>query len=565
MRDFHPFMSHLRILRVLTPWLLLCALCYALGGVANAHPANVAGGRAKIASDGKFVMQARFDLLAYIVGQTPLRVADGPMNALLDGPPDALQKALKTAEAKFARETALKADNGAGTIDSIKFPTLAQVQDWRDNGLPPRLPVMLITEIKGHFPPGAKTISFGFPPVLGSFVFTEEVENQEPFTEGLDDGAFSTPFPLLTGFPAPTPQKPGESPAALYKPKKKTAAQTPKQTTAKTAATKPPIARANAQNAPLKPKVASAKPAPKSVAKPQATPRPKPATVAPLAPQKPASGSGTASAMKPQLRSPIAPPIAANSPALGSNKVPASPKNANANALKPAPLADAKATAGATENSVPSVTATEAPAEAPVEAPIVRAQATSPTWFALFGNFIERGYFHILPGGLDHILFVLGLFLLGTKLPALLKQITAFTVAHSLTLALAASGMVKVPAAIVEPLIALSIVFVAIENLSTTEVRPWRIMVIFAFGLVHGLGFAEVFENLGLTGSNFLTALLGFNIGVELGQLTVVALALLTVGWFRKREGYRKFVVVPASLAIAAVAAIWALQRVFLV
>ena len=173
------------------------------------------------------------------------------------------------------------------------------------------------------------------------------------------------------------------------------------------------------------------------------------------------------------------------------------------------------------------------------------------------------GYVHILPRGVDHILFVLGLFLLGSQLPALIKQITAFTLAHSLTLALAAAGLVRLPANIVEPLIALSIVFVAIENLTTKEVRPWRILVVFAFGLVHGLGFAEVFQELGLAGAGFFTALLGFNIGVELGQLSVVALALLAVGWLRGRTGYRKFVVVPASLAIAAVAAFWTLQRVF--
>jgi hydrogenase/urease accessory protein HupE len=172
------------------------------------------------------------------------------------------------------------------------------------------------------------------------------------------------------------------------------------------------------------------------------------------------------------------------------------------------------------------------------------------------------GFEHIVPEGLDHILFVLGLFLLGTRLKPLLWQITAFTVAHSLTLGLSLYGIVHLPSSIVEPVIAASIVFVAVENLFTAELKPWRPLVVFAFGLVHGLGFAGALKDLGLQRRDFLTALVGFNGGVELGQLFVVALALLAVGWLRSRPCYRRLVVVPASLLIAAVAMVWTIQRI---
>ena len=175
----------------------------------------------------------------------------------------------------------------------------------------------------------------------------------------------------------------------------------------------------------------------------------------------------------------------------------------------------------------------------------------------------RMGFTHILPQGLDHILFVLGLFLLGSNTMALVKQITAFTVAHSITLALTALGVIHLPGRIIEPIIALSIAFVAIENLFARDVRPWRTAVVFVFGLVHGMGFAEVFADAGLRGTGLLTALVSFNVGVELGQLAVVGLAFAVVGWFRKDPRYRQIVVMPASLLIALVAIFWTVQRTF--
>jgi hypothetical protein len=130
---------------------------------------------------------------------------------------------------------------------------------------------------------------------------------------------------------------------------------------------------------------------------------------------------------------------------------------------------------------------------------------------------------------------------------------------------LGASGFIVLPSAIVEPLIAASIVYVAIENLFTTRLHVWRLPVVFAFGLLHGLGFAGVLGEIGLPPDQFLASLLAFNLGVEAGQLSVVALAWLAVGWFRGNYKYHKWVAAPASLAIAAVAVFWVFDRTGLV
>ncbi len=170
-----------------------------------------------------------------------------------------------------------------------------------------------------------------------------------------------------------------------------------------------------------------------------------------------------------------------------------------------------------------------------------------------------------MPKGLDHILFVLGLFFLSTHLRPLLWQVTAFTLAHTVTLALGAMGWVTVPASIVEPLIAASITYVAIENVFTSGLSRWRPFVIFGFGLLHGLGFASVLGEFGIPDDQFFPALIAFNVGVELGQLTVISLAFLAVGmWFRNRPWYRSRISIPASLVIATIGAYWFFERVFL-
>ena len=157
---------------------------------------------------------------------------------------------------------------------------------------------------------------------------------------------------------------------------------------------------------------------------------------------------------------------------------------------------------------------------------------------------------------------MIGLFLLSTRLRTVLAQVTAFTVAHSITLGLSIYGIVALPPRVVEPLIALSIAYVAIENLITRELHAWRIGVVFLFGLLHGLGFAGVLRELGLPRGEFLTALLSFNLGVEFGQVSVIAAAALVTAPFVKGERYRRRVVVPASLAIAAVGIYWTVTRV---
>ena len=162
--------------------------------------------------------------------------------------------------------------------------------------------------------------------------------------------------------------------------------------------------------------------------------------------------------------------------------------------------------------------------------PMPRTETARQPWLTAFLDYVGIGYIHILPKGLDHILFVLGLFFFSLQLRPLIYQVTAFTVAHTVTLALAVLGIVSVPSAVVEPLIAASIVYVAIENILLNRLRPWRTAVVFGFGLLHGLGFASVLGDIGLQAGRFVTGLVGFNLGVELGQLSVIALAFLLLG-----------------------------------
>lgn len=180
-------------------------------------------------------------------------------------------------------------------------------------------------------------------------------------------------------------------------------------------------------------------------------------------------------------------------------------------------------------------------------------------------DYLVLGFEHILPEGPDHILFVLGLFLLTVQLRPLIWQVTMFTLAHSVTLALSTYGVIRLSPEIVEPLIALSIVCVAVENILTSRLHPWRPVVVFLFGLLHGLGFAGVLEELGLPRVRFLTALVSFNVGVEFGQLAVIGLALVLVGWARNRPWYRRRIVVPASAAIALIGLYWSMERIGLI
>jgi hypothetical protein len=197
-----------------------------------------------------------------------------------------------------------------------------------------------------------------------------------------------------------------------------------------------------------------------------------------------------------------------------------------------------------------------------------------------FVSYLPVGFDHILPKGLDHILFVLGLFFLSTKWGPLLWQISAFTLAHTVTLALGALGYVSIPASIVEPLIAASIVYVAVENLFLHKLSRWRPFVVFGFGLLHGLGFASVLQEFGLPEAQFIPALIGFNVGVEIGQLTVIASAALILAgcaWLARKTDLSeaeqpagtyalmfRAVSIPGSLLIAVIGGYWCIERVFL-
>ncbi len=179
--------------------------------------------------------------------------------------------------------------------------------------------------------------------------------------------------------------------------------------------------------------------------------------------------------------------------------------------------------------------------------------------------YLNLGFKHILPLGLDHILFVLSLFLFSADLKKVLWQSLAFTIAHSVTLGLAVYDVITISPNIVEPLIALSIMYVALENIFAKKLKASRIGIIFLFGLIHGLGFASVLNSLGLPKDAFLSSLIMFNVGVELGQVIVILAAFLLFGlWFGKKPYYRKYIVTPLSLLIAAIALYWVIERTLL-
>ena len=177
-------------------------------------------------------------------------------------------------------------------------------------------------------------------------------------------------------------------------------------------------------------------------------------------------------------------------------------------------------------------------------------------------QYLKLGFTHIVPLGLDHVLFVLGIYLLTARARSVLWQVSAFTVAHSITLGLSMFDVLSVSSAIVEPLIALSIAYVAVENILVSELKSWRVALVFAFGLLHGLGFAGALKELGLPRTEFVTALLTFNLGVEAGQLAVIGAAFLLVGWhWAHRIWYRSRIVVPVSGLIACTAVYWTISR----
>jgi hypothetical protein len=191
----------------------------------------------------------------------------------------------------------------------------------------------------------------------------------------------------------------------------------------------------------------------------------------------------------------------------------------------------------------------------------VGVEAKAGDWLAVFQNQVREGFVHVIPYGLDHILFVLGVFLMTRKWKPLLLQVSAFTVAHTLTLWLAAAKIVRISGDIVEPLIAASIVAVALENIFHKRYTHWRLLIVFAFGLIHGLGFAGAMSAQLDSTPSLIIGLLGINVGVELGQLAVIALALLATFWITSASQYRNCVVIPGSILIALAGIWWVLER----
>ena len=192
-------------------------------------------------------------------------------------------------------------------------------------------------------------------------------------------------------------------------------------------------------------------------------------------------------------------------------------------------------------------------------------------------QYIKDGIFHIW-AGYDHILFLLALLLpavlirqggkwepaprLGGAFKEVVKVVTAFTVAHSITLSLASLHIISLPSRLVESLIAASVIFAALNNLrGTVEGRRW--VMAFVFGLVHGFGFASVLADLGLPQGALVLALVGFNAGVEVGQLCIVVVFLPLAFWLRGTRFYRVGVLIGGSLLVALLASWWLAQRMF--
>jgi hydrogenase/urease accessory protein HupE len=179
-------------------------------------------------------------------------------------------------------------------------------------------------------------------------------------------------------------------------------------------------------------------------------------------------------------------------------------------------------------------------------------------WF-----YFKLGFTHIVPQGIDHVLFITGICLINTKLKSIIYQASAFTVAHTIALALSMKNILVAPSPVIEPIIAMSIVFVAIENILLSELKPWRILLVFLFGLIHGMGFASSLNEIGLPPDKFFTSILMFNVGVEVCQVMIIALVFsLLIHPNKNKTWYRKRIVFPISIAIALVSSYWTIERI---
>lgn len=187
--------------------------------------------------------------------------------------------------------------------------------------------------------------------------------------------------------------------------------------------------------------------------------------------------------------------------------------------------------------------------------------SSAPGLLAQAGSFLALGVEHIFTG-YDHILFLVGLLVIWRGAMNIVKIVTSFTVAHSITLILAALSVVTLPSRLVESVIALSIAYVGIENIFVKEIRGrWRVA--FLFGLMHGFGFAEILREMGLPSRGLVLSLLSFNVGVEIGQLAIVAVCFPLI-YYASRQAYGTSLVRGASAAIFLMGMTWFIQRAFL-
>ncbi len=198
---------------------------------------------------------------------------------------------------------------------------------------------------------------------------------------------------------------------------------------------------------------------------------------------------------------------------------------------------------------------------------IVRGQSQT-SFFDNAWDFIKLGIRHILSGP-DHVLFVLTLALAFVSIAEILKLVTTFTTAHTTTLILAGTGFLLLPGRVVEPMIAVSIAVMAILPIFYGELpifkTGWgKIAIVFFFGLFHGLGFAGLLRDIAIPDDRFLASLFSFNIGIEIGQIMILAVALPILFAVRKKSWFHVFVKIVA-LIIAAIALVWTIQRIFFV
>jgi hypothetical protein len=386
---------------------------------ADAHPAVSAVAIIQVRDGGAVTITVYHDALAYALNDTPLRISDIDMFALLDAPEAEQAAMLQDSRERFAGSFRVWADERPLRADLTRAPDVPQLRQWLRDNPARQLPCRLDFVFKGTLPVGTKAMQVQFPAIMGEVVLSIDRIGVEPVYLPLTPGERSPEFDVSM------------------------------------------------------------------------------ATAAPRAP--------------------------------------------------------------------PAVS--DAGAPAPTEAPGVEPPPTRPARdrFGTAGvawRFVRLGFEHIIPAGTDHALFVLGLFLLTPRFKPVMWQISAFTVAHTITLTLTALHVVGLPSSVVEPAIAASIAFVGVENLVTRRVSPWRVVVAFIFGLVHGMGVATAFSEAGFPPGQLVTSLAAFTVGVEAGHMLVLAGAFIALAWARNKPWYRSRVAIPLSLVIGAIASYWFIERI---